>query len=102
MYIIQKTNVFDKWLSKLKDKSARSRILIRLKRIENGNFGDVKDVGDKIEELRFFQGPGYRVYFTRRGNQIILLLNGGDKSTQSKDILKAKEFLKDIGDEDEN
>lgn len=102
MYIIQKTNVFDKWLSKLKDKSARARILIRLKRIENGNFGDVKDVGDKVEELRFFQGPGYRVYFTRRGNQIILLLNGGDKSTQSKDILKAKEILKDIGDENEN
>ena len=102
MYIIQKTDVFDKWLSKLKDKSAKARILIRIKRIENGNFGDSKDIGNKIEELRFFQGPGYRVYFTRKGNQIILLLNGGDKSSQSKDVKKAKEILKSIGDYHEN
>lgn len=101
-YIIQKTDVFDKWLSKLKDQSAKARILIRIKRIENGNLGDSKDIGNKIEELRFFQGPGYRVCFTRRGNQIILLLNGGDKSTQPKDIKKAKEILKSIGDDHES
>ena len=101
MYVIQKTEVFDAWFSKLKDKPAKARILIRIKRIENGNFGDSKDIGNKVEELRFFQGPGYRIYFTRRRNQIILLLNGGDKSSQARDIKKAIEILKGIGNEDE-
>lgn len=100
MYLIKTTTYFEKWLRKLKDKSARARILMRLKQVEQGSLGNVKSVGDKIHEFKISHGPGYRLYFSRKGNVIILLLNGGDKSTQSSDIKKAKVLLKDIGVED--
>lgn len=65
-------------------------------RAENGNLGDVSSVGDKVFEMRIFYGPGYRLYYTRKGDAIILLINGGDKSTQDRDIKKAKEILKEL------
>lgn len=97
-YTIEKTPVFDKWLSKLKDKTALRAILIRIMRAENGNLGDVKAVGSSVQEMRIFVGKGYRVYFTMRNNKIILLLNGGHKGTQQQDIEKAHELLKQLED----
>jgi len=96
MYEVKTTKVFTKWLSKLKDLKGRVAIARRIERIQYGNFGDVKSVGDKIYELRVAIGPGYRVYFTKEGDKIVILLIGGDKSTQSKDIIKAKELLKEL------
>ena len=88
---IRRTNIFDKWLEKLKDNKARDKIIVRIKRIEQtNNLGDYKSVGDNVYELRIDYGCGYRIYFTYNGNEIIILLCGGDKSTQQKDIEKAK------------
>jgi len=99
MYIIKETKTFSKWLLKLKDIKAKVAILRRINRIKEGNFGDTKGVGDNISELRINIGAGYRVYYTKRESEIIILLIGGDKSTQSKDIIKAKELLKEIENE---
>ncbi|WP_082640092.1 MULTISPECIES: type II toxin-antitoxin system RelE/ParE family toxin [unclassified Aureimonas] len=82
----------------LRDRQARSRIQIRLDHIEEGGFGDHKSVGDGVSELRFDFGPGYRVYYTQRGNVIVILLWGGDKSTQQGDIRKAKKLAADLED----
>ena len=91
MYEIRTTDEFSVWLRRLKDANVKARINLRIRRIElNGNFGDVKPVGDGVSELRIDYGPGYRVYFAKRGNRIVLLLAGGDKSTQQRDIEKAK------------
>jgi putative addiction module killer protein len=91
MLEILQTDVFAKWLKRLKDTNARARINVRIKRISiTGNFGDAKSIGDGICEMRIDYGPGYRIYFTRRGAEILLLLIGGDKSSQQKDIEKAK------------
>lgn len=92
--IIEKTEIFNKWLKKLKDYNAKARINIRIRRIEEGNLGDVKSVGNGISEIRIDYGPGYRLYLTKRGQTIILLLCGGDKTTQEKDIQQAKEMIK--------
>ena len=81
---------FDKWIDGLRDGQARARIIARLRRVALGNFGDAKPVGAGISELRIPYGPGYRVYFTRRGSVVVVLLCGGDKSTQAKDIAKAR------------
>jgi putative addiction module killer protein len=81
------------WLKGL-DNITRKRILQRLLRLEQGNFGDCKKIDDEISEIRFMFGSDYRIYFTQINNTIILLINGGDKSSQSKDIKKTKEFLK--------
>jgi len=81
---------FDKWFTKLKDKSAKIRIDIRLKRLAEGNSGDVKPVGEGISELRIDYGQGYRVYYKDTGKEIIILLCGGDKRTQTADIAEAK------------
>jgi putative addiction module killer protein len=97
MISITKTDEFDAWLRRLRDIQAFVRIQKRLTRIEIGNFGDCKNVGDKVFEMRIDYGPGYRVYFTRRGKEIVLLLIGGDKSTQAKDILLAKALAKEYG-----
>lgn len=83
---------FKKWLDGLKDTAAQARISVRIARAENGNFGDHKSVGGGVFELRVPFGPGYRVYYAIEGQKIILLLFGGDKSTQSKDILKAQKL----------
>lgn len=83
------TGDFDKWLRKLKDQQGKLRILERIDRLTNGNPGDVKPVGQGVSELRLTYGPGYRVYYLKDGDVVILLLCGGDKSTQKKDIDKA-------------
>ncbi len=92
MYLIEKTTEFDKWLKKLKDKTAKAKILFRLQRVESGNLGDIKPVSHGITEMRIHYGKGYRIYYKIVDNQLILLLIGGDKSTQNKDIEKAKKI----------
>lgn len=93
MIELLQTDEFAKWLKRLKDVSARARINVRLKRISlTGNLGDTKPVGDGVWELKVDYGPGYRVYYSRRGREILLLLIGGDKSSQQKDIDKAKKI----------
>jgi putative addiction module killer protein len=85
-----KSTTFDRWLADLRDKRAVARILARLDRLAVGNPGDVKPVGEGISEIRIDYGPGYRVYFLQRGLLLIVLLCGGDKSTQDRDIARAK------------
>jgi putative addiction module killer protein len=99
MYTIKQTDLFIKWLKKLKDIQGKVAIIRRVDRIKNGNFGDHKSVGDNVSELRIPNGPGYRVYYTQKNNEIVLLLIGGDKSTQSDDITKAKKILKELDNE---
>ena len=99
MYLIKQTELFSKWLHKLKDIQGKVSILRRIDRMKKGNFGDYKSVGDRISELRLITGPGYRIYYTQRCGEIIVLLVGGDKSTQSKDIEKAKEILREFDNE---
>lgn len=95
MYAIHQTEQFSKWLHKLKDIKGKVAILRRIDRIQQDNFGDVKPVGDGIEELRVMVGAGYRVYFIKEDEKIVILLNGGDKSTQKSDIAKAKVLAKE-------
>ena len=83
---------FAEWYDTIQDRSARSRIQKRLDQLENGNFGDCKSVGKGVFELRFHFGPGYRIYFGELNNTIILLLCGGDKSSQAADIARAKDY----------
>ena len=92
MYIIQQTDTFASWLFHLKDLRGKAAIILRLRRLQAGNLGDVKSVGDGVTELRMDVGPGYRVYFTRRGKEIVLILAGGDKSSQARDIALAKKL----------
>jgi putative addiction module killer protein len=89
MVEIVKTDVFDKWLTALRDRKARARILVRISRLALGNPGDVKPVGHGLSEMRIDEGPGYRVYFLQRGTTLIVLLAGGDKATQDRDIRQA-------------
>ena len=96
MIQIQQTEAYVKWFSGLRDRVARARIDIRIRRLSVGNAGDVKPVGDGVSELRVDHGPGYRIYFTQRGEVVIILLAGGDKSTQDKDIRNAKALAKDL------
>ena len=97
MYFIEKTIEFDKWLRKLKDFRAKAKILFRIQRIENDeHFGEYKPVGNGICELKINYAKGYRVYYIEKGDKIILLLIGGDKSSQQKDIEKAKQILKNL------
>lgn len=90
MFLLEKTSEFDKWLKKLNDRKAKAKILLRLQRVEAGNLGDISSVGEGIDEFQIHDGPGYRIYFRRQGERIILLLMGGDKSSQESDIKKAK------------
>lgn len=85
---------FDRWLSRLRDRRAVARITARMDRLAGGNPGDVEPVGEGVSELKIGYGPGYRVYFMQRGAVLIILLCGGDKSTQSRDIKLAKELAK--------
>ena len=89
MVEIRKTDVFARWLDRLRDIHARARVQARIERLAAGNAGDVNPVGEGVSELRIDYGPGYRVYFTKRGREVVLLLAGGDKSTQSSDIKAA-------------
>ena len=89
MVEIRKTELFAKWLDDLRDIQAKARVLVRIERLASGNAGDVKPVGDGVSEMRIDYGPGYRVYFIQRGSELIILLAGGDKSSQSRDIKAA-------------
>ena len=99
MYKVKKSNYFDKWMNSLKDLKGKIAIARRIERISHGNFGDVKSVGDDVSELRIRVGPGYRVYFSKLEEKLVVFLVGGDKSTQSKDINKAKTLLEELKDD---
>ena len=99
MYRVKKSIYFDKWMHSLKDIRGKIAIARRIERMSQGNFGDVKSVGTNISELRIKIGPGYRVYFTKHEEKLIILLVGGDKSTQTKDISNAKTLLEELKDE---
>jgi putative addiction module killer protein len=96
MIEIRETNVFRKWFASLKDKNTKARIAVRIRRVSLGNFGDVEPVGKGVSELKINYGAGYRVYFLKYGNSIVVLLCGGDKSTQSKDIQQAHELAQEL------
>lgn len=97
MYFIEKTPEFDKWLRKLKDLRAKAKILVRIQKLEQDeHFGDCEPVGDGIRELKINYAKGYRVYFREKDGKIIILLIGGDKSTQQSDIEKAKEIWNEL------
>ena len=99
MIEVRQTAVFVKWLSGLKDRVARARIAVRIDRLALGNPGDVKAVGAGVSEMRIDHGPGYRVYFARRGKVLVLLLCGGDKKSQARDIAAAKAMAAEWEDE---
>jgi putative addiction module killer protein len=92
MFDVQTTELFDQWLSDLPNRTARARITSRIDRLGRGNPGDVKAVGEGISEMRIDTGPGYRVYYKQTGRMIIVILCGGDKSSQDKDIRTAKQI----------
>ncbi len=93
MIEVLQTDEFAKWLKRLKDAAARARILVRIQRLSlTENFGDAKPVGDGIFEMRIDYGPGYRLYYALKGNELVLLLIGGDKSSQQRDLVKAKKL----------
>lgn len=96
MTLIRETDVYARWFARLKDREARSRILVRIRRLSLGNPGDVKSIGGGVSELRIDYGPGYRVYFVRRGEALIVLLGGGDKSTQTADIRAALNLARSV------
>jgi len=98
MFEIKQTSQFRKWERKLRDRRAKASIAARVFRLANGLAGDAAPVGSGVSELRIHYGPGYRAYFIQRGNEIILLLNGGDKSTQHQDIEAAKLLAKEWSD----
>ena len=92
------TDTYSKWFNGLSDAQARARINARLRRAELGNFGDCEPVGAGVSEMRIHYGPGYRLYIARRGNEIFILLAGGDKSTQAKDIKTALRLAQKLKD----
>ncbi|PRD45114.1 addiction module antitoxin RelB [Phyllobacterium phragmitis] len=100
MTIFKQTATFQKWYRKLKDAKAKAAIVLRLQRLEIGNPGDVAPVGEGVSEMRIHYGLGYRIYFQRRGNTIIVLLCGGDKSTQEADIRTAKRLAAEWSEDD--
>ncbi len=96
MIEIRTTEVFLKWFQGLRDRRAKARIQVRIDRIERGNFGDVAPVGEGVSELRIFYGPGYRIYFVQRSSVLVILLVGGEKSSQADDIAKAKDLARQL------
>ncbi len=98
MVEIRQTDVFSKWLRNLRDIRARARVQARIDRLESGNPGDVKPVGNGVSEMRIHFGPGYRVYFIERGSELIILLAGGDKTSQTTDIQRAITISKELDD----
>jgi putative addiction module killer protein len=102
MYSIKHTTEFKAWLVGLRDSTTRRRLLARIRKATFGNLGDVKPVGGDVFEMREFFGPGWRMYYTMRGNTLILMLGGGDKSTQSADIAAAIELAKTVNDKEED
>ena len=96
MFSVRKTEIFDNWIRKLKDRTGRAIINARILRLSHGNYGDTKYLGDGINELRIDFGPGYRVYYTQVRQTIVILLCGGNKSTQSSDLKKAKNMAENL------
>ena len=96
MFEIRKTDVYAQWLDGLRDTRARARVLVRVERLAAGNPGDARPVGEGVSELRIDYGPGYRVYFTKQGRMIVVLLAGGDKRTQSRDIRTALRLARNL------
>lgn len=98
--ILKQSTTFRKWHGKLKDAKAKAAIAVRLQRLANGNFGDVAPIGEGLSELRIHYGPGYRVYLQQHGELIVLLLCGGDKSSQDRDIKAAKRIALEWSEKD--
>ena len=96
MITIKQTDEFARWLSGLRDNRAKQKIATRLQRLKFGHFGDVEPIGGGLSELRIHEGQGYRVYFRQNGQEIILLLCGGNKKTQQRDISRAHEIMKEL------
>jgi putative addiction module killer protein len=96
MIEIRKTVHFANWLDNLRDIQAKARVLVRIERLASGNAGDVKPVGEGVSEMRISYGPGYRIYFIQRGSELIVLLAGGDKSSQSRDIKTAIRLAQNV------
>jgi putative addiction module killer protein len=96
MIEVRKTEDFARWLDELPDLRARARVQVRIERLVAGLAGDAKPVGEGVSELRIHYGPGYRVYFTRHGKAVVILLAGGDKRTQSRDIMKALRLARNL------
>jgi putative addiction module killer protein len=96
MLEIRQTEVYSQWFNSLHDRQARARINVRIRRLSLGNPGDVKPVGEGVSELRIDYGPGYRVYFVQHGQALVILLAGGDKRTQDKDIKTARELARKL------
>ncbi|MDS1138907.1 type II toxin-antitoxin system RelE/ParE family toxin [Pusillimonas sp. SM2304] len=101
MIELKQTKTYEKWEARLRDKRARTIIAARLMRLAEGLPGDVESVGDGVSELRVHYGPGYRIYFQRRGNLLVVLLCGGDKSTQARDIAAAKKLANEWSERDD-
>ena len=97
VYHLRQTKAFAKWLAQLRDARAKARILARLESARLGNLGDTRSVGSGVHEMRVHVGAGYRVYFTRHGGEVLLLLCGGDKSSQQRDIERARRMATDLG-----
>ncbi len=93
---VHRTQVYDRWFDRLRDRQAIARINARIKRLSLGNLGDVRPVGEGVSELRIDFGPGYRIYFVQQGQESAILLAGGDKDTQEKDIAKAQEMARSL------
>lgn len=100
MIDFEQSNVFSDWLGSIKDTIGKARLLARLRAAEHGNFGDCEPVGEAVYEMRVHYGPGYRMYFTRKHQVVYLLLAGGDKSTQKRDIQRAQSMARNIGSEE--
>lgn len=96
MIVVRQTEAFAEWLADLRDRRGKQRIADRILRIQGGNLGDVSPVGQGVSEARIHYGPGYRLYFIRRGEELIILLCGGDKSTQARDIARAKTLAVEV------
>jgi putative addiction module killer protein len=96
MLTIRQTQDYASWYARLRDRNAKARIDIRIRRLSLGNAGDAKPVGEGVTEMRIDYGPGYRVYFVQRGRALVVLLAGGDKSTQGRDIAKATKLLRQL------
>ncbi|MGH9945771.1 MAG: type II toxin-antitoxin system RelE/ParE family toxin [Pyrinomonadaceae bacterium] len=98
MFAFLRTPEFDEWLAKLRDQKGKARILARIRSADGGNFGDCEPIGDGVSEMRIHVGPGYRLYFCRKGKVVYVLLCGGDKSSQKRDIKIAKQILRELED----
>ncbi|HXX03330.1 MAG TPA: type II toxin-antitoxin system RelE/ParE family toxin [Xanthobacteraceae bacterium] len=96
MIEVRQTERFARWFAGLRDHQARTRIQARIRRLSLGNFGDVKSVGEGVSEMRIDYGPGYRLYFVRRGERLVILLAGGDKRTQDSDIATAQAMVREL------